>query len=101
MQQEARRQLFRRTPGLFTRNEMTVPPTTRALLHRLRGATRAYLEILEEVKDQLLDEPEIADVNDQLTESLREKGSMGTARSLAGAIEDALWRLGEPGELRR
>lgn len=74
---------------------MRVPPTTLALLHRLRGATAAYVEILEDVKDQLLDDPAIMGVNDQVTEALRVHGPMGTPRVLAGAIEDAIARLGE------
>jgi hypothetical protein len=78
----------------------TPTPTTRALLHRLRGATRAYLEIIEEAKAQLAEAPEVTDVHDQLVDALRDHGPMGTPRSLAGAIEDAIWRLGEPGELR-
>jgi hypothetical protein len=75
-------------------NDTRPDPSTRALLHRLRGATQAYLEICQDVTVLLRDRPEAGAVFDQLIEAVRDQGSMGTARSLADAVEDAIARMG-------
>jgi hypothetical protein len=71
----------------------TRPSDARLAVHRLRGVLGVTLERATEFREVLAGHPEYAGVRDQLVETLREQGSMGTLRSLADAVEAAIVRF--------
>jgi hypothetical protein len=69
------------------------PPTTRVTLHRLRGATAAYLECLRDARALLADDPTVDDVHEQLVSALERVPTDGAPGAIRDVVEDAIARI--------